>query len=650
MTTSGNNRLTSLALWAAVPYVLGCVLSVFVLPEGAVDSILEKILSSMGVIDGGEVDTTRNLVESSETNGAATMISSTCQTRFSRLLGLSMNDKSPYDEISLMIHRNGQPEACGEAKSGNGFLPELLQQYASFTNDNGEACPAALDKYQLEALLTKTFQKMVSSCPSEEKDGDKMAGFMGFCDMGPKRTPVLLDHDDLIPVKRDDGSTSLPCRFHNREGRRITDLKQLIELAQLPSTTVSKEDCQTDANGQQTCAVSQSTERHLYAVPAGRVFMFAPSYIGEIFHLPHVEGSENKTIYLEVMSLVPRVFDVFNFFSREESADLVSKAIAETKDSHRIKRSSTGASGYNLNSRRTSESGFDTHGKTAVKVKKRCFEALGFDEYWESHGDGLQILRYNVSKAYNSHLDWIEDKSGQLEHDYESGGSGGNRFATILMYMSDLGPDDGGETVFPKGWPAHLDPSERVSKSEALASLRASDQGNILEHGSWEESLVAQCRSRLAVRPHSSRAVLFYSQYPNGEVDPASLHGACPVLSGQKYAANLWAWNTPRQGYAGSPIKEKFRTEKKEETSHTSAPAVDFKEIHGKFRNSGANPTMDNAELFFEDQFWGKMGPDDTELAVNTYQGHVWNVKVDGKVVKTWTIKEEDGENQDFII
>ena len=59
---------------------------------------------------------------------------------------------------------------------------------------------------------------------------------------------------------------------------------------------------------------------------------------------------------------------------------------------------------------------------------------------------------------------------------------------------------------------------------------------------------------------------------------------------------------------------------------------------------------MNKAELFFEDQFWGKMGPDDTELAVNTYQGHVWNVKVDGKVVKTWTIKEEDGENQDFII
>jgi len=56
-----------------------------------------------------------------------------------------------------------------------------------------------------------------------------------------------------------------------------------------------------------------------------------------------------------------------------------------------------------------------------------------------------------VSKAYNSHLDFIEDNGGQLKHDYESKGTGGNRYATILLYMSDLGDDDGGETVFPHG-------------------------------------------------------------------------------------------------------------------------------------------------------------------------------------------------------
>jgi hypothetical protein len=42
-------------------------------------------------------------------------------------------------------------------------------------------------------------------------------------------------------------------------------------------------------------------------------------------------------------------------------------------------------------------------------------------------------------------MDWI-DGNDQLEHDYESGEVGGNRFATILLYMTDLGESDGGET------------------------------------------------------------------------------------------------------------------------------------------------------------------------------------------------------------
>jgi hypothetical protein len=51
--------------------------------------------------------------------------------------------------------------------------------------------------------------------------------------------------------------------------------------------------------------------------------------------------------------------------------------------------------------------------------------------------------------------------------------------------------------------------------------------------------MVADCRSRLSIRPHAGRAVLFYSQHPNGEEDTSSLHGGCPVLSGVKWAVSL---------------------------------------------------------------------------------------------------------------
>ncbi len=154
---------------------------------------------------------------------------------------------------------------------------------------------------------------------------------------------------------------------------------------------------------------------------------------------------------------------------------------------------------------------------------------------------------------------------------------------------------------------------------------------------------VATCRSSLAVRPHSSRAVLFYSQHPNGEVDQDSLHGACPVLNSQKYAANLWVWNTPRTGFTGAPIKKKFQEEYGGKVSGNTNTKVS-----GSFVNTGKNSAFDNAELFYQDTFWGKLGRGDPQLNVNTYEGHVWNVKVDGNVVKTWTINVKNGSKQTF--
>lgn len=124
------------------------------------------------------------------------------------------------------------------------------------------------------------------------------------------------------------------------------------------------------------------------------------------------------------------------------------------------------------------------------------------------------------------------------------------------------------------------------------------------------------------------------------------MHGACPVLSGQKYAANLWVWNTPRQGYPGAPIKEKFRNA---QGATSSAPSANYKRIVATFQNSGQDPQMKNAQLYFEDQFWANLGLKD-EPRVNTFRDHTWNIRVDGKVVKTFVVKEEDGVEQTFII
>ena len=136
-------------------------------------------------------------------------------------------------------------------------------------------------------------------------------------------------------------------------------------------------------------------------------------------------------------------------------------------------------------------------------------------------------------------MDYIDDPGKREVHDFDASKLGTNRFATILLYMSDLkGESDGGETVFKNAWPVGLPEEDRKTRNQALTELREAGDADFLQKGSWEELMVADCRSRLAVKPHSARAVLFYSQHPNGMEDTSSLHGGCPVLKGEKWAVS----------------------------------------------------------------------------------------------------------------
>lgn len=119
----------------------------------------------------------------------------------------------------------------------------------------------------------------------------------------------------------------------------------------------------------------------------------------------------------------------------------------------------------------------------------------------------------------------------------------------MLLYMNDLPDGAGGETVFSKAFPGPQGTDEREAEADVLKELRASGDAESagIKPGSWEETMVVTCRTRLSVRPSHGRAVLFYSQHPNGAEDKMSKHGGCPVLQEQtKWAANLWIWNAPR--------------------------------------------------------------------------------------------------------
>lgn len=78
------------------------------------------------------------------------------------------------------------------------------------------------------------------------------------------------------------------------------------------------------------------------------------------------------------------------------------------------------------------------------------------------------------------------------------------RYSTLLMYLND--PQEGGETTFPR----------------------------------WSN---AETFKELGVKPTIGKAVLFYSQLPDGNLDDKSQHAAKPVKVGEKWMVNLWFRN-----------------------------------------------------------------------------------------------------------
>ena len=98
-----------------------------------------------------------------------------------------------------------------------------------------------------------------------------------------------------------------------------------------------------------------------WAVPADRLFMWPTFDLGHTVAVRDVLSPVvGKSITLETSSREPKIFRLTNFFSEEESMELIKTALAATEEQYRLKRSSTGAVGYHPDTYRTSENAFDT--------------------------------------------------------------------------------------------------------------------------------------------------------------------------------------------------------------------------------------------------------------------------------------------------
>lgn len=94
----------------------------------------------------------------------------------------------------------------------------------------------------------------------------------------------------------------------------------------------------------------------------------------------------------------------------------------------------------------------DSDSEVAKLLKRRVLDLMGVYPYDDSYCEGIQFMKYSVGQAYTTHYDYINHKVHRVvtDHNWETKGNsrGSNRYATVLMYLSDV--LEGGETSFPE--------------------------------------------------------------------------------------------------------------------------------------------------------------------------------------------------------
>ncbi|KAK9062918.1 hypothetical protein SSX86_020108 [Deinandra increscens subsp. villosa] len=205
--------------------------------------------------------------------------------------------------------------------------------------------------------------------------------------------------------------------------------------------------------------------------------------------------------WTEILSWEPRAVVYHNFLSKEECEYLINLAKPHMAKST-VVDSKTGQS---KDSRvRTSSGTFLRRGRDKIirNIEKRIAD---FTFIPVEHGEGLQVLHYEEGQKYEPHYDYFLDEFNTK--------NGGQRIATVLMYLSDV--EEGGETVFPAA------------------------QGNFSSKPEWD-SLSECAKKGIHVKPKMGDALLFWSMRPDATLDPSSLHGGCPVIKGNKWSSTKW--------------------------------------------------------------------------------------------------------------
>lgn len=237
-------------------------------------------------------------------------------------------------------------------------------------------------------------------------------------------------------------------------------------------------------------------ESEVLALTSQERFMFQPRYVGFTLDVTVIDQDFESdaleyNISLTTLSISPRVFLVDGLLTNEEIDYFVQKGgegmfqskVGEPTDSvsqegsyyseyRRSQQQWFGAITHNY------DRGFERLQRRASILARTPFDLV----------EDIQVLRYEPGGHYYTHYDWIDSNSVPDNPYYANGG---NRFLTILVYLSEV--EEGGQTIFPKT--------------------------NSSQHEFTEEQKCADDFECLKVYPKKGQAVFWYNLLEDGHMN-----------------------------------------------------------------------------------------------------------------------------------
>lgn len=231
-------------------------------------------------------------------------------------------------------------------------------------------------------------------------------------------------------------------------------------------------------------------------------------------HSPHLsDDTKNVRVTLETLSLVPLVLSVRGFLSTEECQHIQQRAAPTMEYSGVVLMDHD--QGRPASDFRTSQTTFLDAEDDEILLDLD-YRTASLVRLPRTHQETVQVLRYGSTERYVSHHDYFDPSQYQQDQSTLQLIDNGrrNRMVTVFWYLSDV--EEGGETVFPR-------------------------------FNRGREQSFEDCETGLKVKPELGKVIIFYNMMFDGTTDPNSLHGACPVKKGVKWAANKWVWNEPME-------------------------------------------------------------------------------------------------------